>query len=151
MPVFTATRAGTIFAATTAVAHLYAAAGEFAELLELGWAGEATTSTKMRTRLTRASVAGTSPTTTLDIQQNDMQGLGAGATPLLQAVTTVTSPTLVAGSLLPIQSWNAHGGIVRWLAGPSERMTLIHTAACHLTMQNEVGAADGSAGFVWME
>jgi hypothetical protein len=150
MPVFVGARAGAIFSATTDVMHLYAASGELSEVLEVGWGGEATTTTAMRTRFTRATTAGTSPTTNTDNQQLDQQG--TAATAKIDSVTTVTSPTYAAGSLFPEQSWNGHGGVVRWLASPDQKITLVGAAAAaHISIRNEVGSLTGSAGWIWRE
>src|SRR5262245_28759012 len=151
MPQYTASRgavSGVTFAATTDVIIIEAATNKVAKILEIGWAGEATTTTAMRTRFTRASTAGTAITGTVDVQgQSDAQTPGASLG------TSSTSPTYAAGSLIPFNSWNAHGGVVRWLANPGEEFWLIQGVAAlkQAAIRNEVGAPTGTAGLVFIE
>jgi hypothetical protein len=127
---------------------MHAAAGEAARVLQLAMAGGATASVAVRTRFCRASTAGTSPTTAVDVQQ-DMPGRA----PSLDIVTTVTSPTRAAGNLMPFESWNAYGGIVRYHTGPKELILLLGdvTGYAQAMLRNEAGVADGSCGVGWEE
>src|SRR5262245_24705645 len=153
MPQFTASRGGVsglTFAATTDLIIIEAGSNKMATIIEVGWGGEATTSTAMRTRLTLASTAGTSITGTVDVQGRSPATDGTKAATL---GTSSTSPTYAVGSMIPIMSWNAHGGIVRWQAMPGEEFILIQavTGGKQASLRNEVGSATGTAGLVFVE
>ena len=153
MPQYTASRgavSGLTFAATTDVIVIEAGTNRMATVIEIGWGGEATTSTAMRTRFTGATTAGTAITGTVDVQKR------SPATDPTQAATlgvSSTSPTYGAGSMLPIMSWNAHGGIMRWIAAQGEEFVLIQavTTGKQAALRNEVGAATGTAAIVFVE
>src|SRR5262245_39535029 len=122
MPKYTASRGGVSglsIAATTDLIIIEAGSNRMAKVWEVGWGGEATTTTAMRTRFTLATTAGTSITGTVDVQK-----LSPATDPTQAATlgTSSTSPTYAAGSMIPVMSWNAHGGVVRWLAAPGEEI-----------------------------
>ena len=129
------------------------AQGEFGRIIEVSWGGEATTSTAMRTRVQRsASQAGAG--TAGDITE---LGQPAGGAPLLAFFTTyaTTQPTLDAGALFGT-SWNAHGGVIRWLADPGEGFWIVGTAGTPaadqtISCRNDVGTATSSYACVWEE
>ena len=123
------------------------------KIIEFSWGGEVTTSTLMRTRVTRAA------------QQVTFGGGTAGnvtklhpraATNVIDFVTTfdTTQPVLAAGDLFAT-SWNAHGGIVRWLSQPGEEFVMIGTAAAAIdntiSCRNSVGTALSSYACIWEE
>lgn len=141
-------RGASLFNGAVDVIVLHAGSGESARILQVTLAGGMTTSTAVRTRFCRASTAGTSPTTAVDVQQDT-----PGRAPSLDCVTTVTSPTRAAGSLLGMEDWNAHGGIVRYHAGPRELIMLLGdvTGYAQAMIRNEAGTADGTAGVKWEE
>src|SRR5687768_2440771 len=88
-----------------------AGAGEVGAVLEVHWGGEATTSTAMATRVARSSGqagAATAGSVAKLAPNNPTNLLTFGTT------FATTQPTLDAGDLFA-ESWNAHGGVVRWL------------------------------------
>ena len=123
---------------------LDAAALESAIIKEIGWGGEATVSTAMRTIVARAS-GGTVP-----VAGNVQKRHPHTPTNLVAFVTTWTAqPTLDAGALIPIQGWNSNGGIVLWQAGPGDEIFLI--GAAHVSCRNAVGTATSDYGVCWLE
>lgn len=153
MPQFTASRgavAGVTSAATTDLIVFEAGANRLAKIIEVGWGGEQTTSTAMRTRLAQASTAGTSITGTVDVLK---QSPATDPTAAFTVGTSSTSPTYAAGNLIPFSSWNSHGGVVRWLANPGEEFLLIQavTAGKQVALRNEVGVATITCGLVVIE
>jgi hypothetical protein len=154
MPKYTASRgsvgAGVTTATATDLLIIEAGTSRMAKIWEVGWGGEAIATTAMRTRFTLATTAGTAITGTVDTQK------GQPATDPTQAATlgvSSTSPTYAAGSMVPIMSWNAHGGVVRWLAAPGEEFVLIQvvTTAKQAALRNEVGATTITCGLVFEE
>lgn len=153
MSQYTASRgavSGVTSAATTDLIVIEAGSSRMLKILEVGWGGEATTTTAMRTRLALASTAGTSITGTVDVVKQ------IPATDPANAFTTgvsSTSPTYAAGNMIPFSSWNSHGGVVRWLANPGEEFLLIQavTAGKQVALRNEVGVATITCGLVVVE
>lgn len=127
---------------------LAAGASESCRVLEVNWGGEATTTTAMATRVARSDTQ-TGATTTGSVAK----GHPNSATNLVAFATTfaTTQPTLNAGDLF-MTSWNAHGGVVRWLAAPGEEFVLIGAATeiC-ISNRNSVGTATSSYGVCWIE
>lgn len=123
-------------------------AGEFGRILEVHWGGEATTSTAMHTRIARSS--GQSGAATA----GNVAKLGPNnPTNTLTFGTTfaTTQPTLDAGDLFA-QSWNAHGGVVRWLAAPGEEFVLIGASTeTVISCRNTVGTGTSTYGTIWEE
>ncbi len=123
---------------------LDAIAGESGRILDVGWGGEVTTSTAMRTRLARSS-GGTVPVSG-DVQKRHPNSV----TNVIQFVDGWTvQPTLTAGFLIPVAAWNAHGGTVRWLAAPGEEIEII--GAEQISCREELGAIAASFGATWDE
>ena len=124
---------------------LDAASGESGKVQEVSFGGEATTSTAMHTRTARSgseSGAGTA---------GNVAKLHPNAATNLIAFNTTyatTQPTLDAGDLFTM-SWNAHGGVIRWLAAPGEEFVLIGAAL--ISNRNSVGTATSSYGVIWEE
>lgn len=123
---------------------LDAAAGESGRILEVGWGGEVTTSTAMRTRLARSS-GGTVPVAG-DVQKRNPNSV---ANIIEFADGWTVQPTLDAGSLIPVASWNAHGGTVRWLAAPGEEIIIL--GAEQISCREALGAIAASFGATWDE
>lgn len=127
---------------------LTAGANESGKVLEVHWGGEATTSTAMHTRVARASGQAGSATT-----GNVAKLHPNSPTNLLTFGTTfaTTQPTLDAGDLFA-ESWNAHGGVVRWLAAPGEEFVIIGAATeTVISCRNTVGTATSTYGTIWEE
>jgi len=128
---------------------LIAAADEYGEIIDIGWGGEQTASTAMRT-LVQRSTSGTTPSGG-DISRRSSHSGGATPTSNYVAfnVTWAAQPTRAAGNLIPVASWNAHGGVVRWLAAPGEEILII--GAEQFSCEADVGAAASSYGVTWSE
>jgi hypothetical protein len=141
-------QASSLFNGAVDLIVLHAAAGETGRIVQVAWSGGATSTVAIRTRLCRASTAGSSPTTAVDVQK-----AWPGPTAALDCVTTVTSPTRQAGNLLPFETWNGHGGVIRYHAGPGELLLLLGdvTGFAQAMLRNEAGVADGSCGVSWEE
>ena len=121
-----------------------AIAGESGRILDVGWGGEVTTSTAMRTRLAR-SATGTVPVSG-DVQNRHPNSVAN----VIQFVDGWTvQPTLTAGNLIPVASWNAHGGTVRWLAAPGEEIEIV--GAEQISCREALGAVAASFGGTWDE
>lgn len=127
---------------------LAANASESGKIIEVHWGGLVTTSTTMTTRVARAS--GQSGNTTAG---NVAKVHPNSATNLISFGTTfaTTQPTLDAGDLFA-ESWNAHGGVVRWLAAPGEEFVIIGAATETLiSCRNASGSATSTYGCIWAE
>lgn len=105
-------------------------------VLEVSWGGEVTTSTAMRTRIARASTQGTT-TTAGNVQK--IHSRAPTNTIVFATSAWTTQPTLSAGGLFET-SWNAHGGVVRWLAAPGEEFIIIGSAG--ISCRNGTGKLD---------
>lgn len=120
-----------------------------AAIQECGWSGEASSSTPMRTRITRDSAAGTSSGTGPVIRL-DQTLTTPGNSVVFNANVYSVQPTAVAGSLIPgSNSWNAYGGNIRWLAAPGEEFILI--GAAQIEARQDTGTGTSSYGVVWTE
>lgn len=123
---------------------LNAAANESGRVIEVHWGGETTTSTAMNTRVAR-STGGTTLTagSVAKIHPNS-------PTNAIDFCTSAWSvqPTPDAGDLF-CESWNAHGGVVRWLAAPGEEFILIGAAL--ISCRNSNGTATSTYGVIWEE
>lgn len=129
---------------------LETASGVEARLREVGWGGEVTTSTAMRTRVARDSALGTGTRTSGDIQKGNQHSPTNSA--FFSTTYATTQPTIVAGSLFGT-SWNAHGGVIRWLASPEEYFNVYDAAAANASLEcrADVGTAASSYHVVWEE
>lgn len=118
---------------------------ESGRVLEVSWGGEVTTSTLMNTRIARSSGQAGAETAGAVAKTHPNS-----ATNLISFVTTfaTTQPTLDSGSLFQT-SWNAHGGVVRWLAAPGEEFVLLPSAG--ISCRNGTGTALSSYHIIWEE
>lgn len=123
---------------------LNAGAGVSGKVLEVHWGGEVTTSTAMHTRIARAGTVGVTPTA-----GNYEKIHPNSATKRCDfASGWGTQPILNSGSLFA-ESWNAHGGLVRWLAAPGEEFIFIGSAG--ISCRNSNGTATSTYGTIWEE
>ena len=124
----------------------------YARVLEVAWGGELTTTTAMRTRWLRPTTAGTTTFTNVGSIQSGHPGATAG----FRFGTTSTQPTVPAApAALYATSWNAHGGIGRWLAAPGEEWMILGFIAStqQIVCCQDIGvtATSMSAGVGWLE
>jgi len=147
MGVYTGNDAGITPVTTDDNFSLDAGAGESGQILEVGWGGEATASTAMRTRLARS---GGSPATPV-VGTAGKRRPNSVANIIIFTTGWTTQPTIdaVPQDLIPVQSWNAHGGVVRWLAAPGEEIIMI--GAEIICCRNAVGVGVSSYGATWQE
>ncbi len=137
------TRKGITPATTADNWTLNAAADEHGKILELRMSGEVTTTNAMRTRVARAA-SGATPTSATPGKLHPKSPAN-----LIDFVTTwTTQPTLNADDLFA-ESWNAHGGVLRWLAAPGEELVII--GAEQISCRNEVGVQASTYSVVWEE
>lgn len=142
MPIYTAFEDKTNVITDDLLA-LDAAAGEDGAVMEFAIGGEVTTSTAARVRLSRSS-GGTTPVAA-DVQQRHPNS----AAPRIQAVDAWTAqPVLNAGALFGT-GWNAHGGVIRWLAAPGEEMEVV--GAEQLSLRDVLAAVNLSGTLIWLE
>lgn len=120
--------------------------GILARVVEVSWGGEVTTSTAMRTRIARDSAIGTGARTAGNLQKTNLKSPANGA--FFSTTYGSTQPTISAGALFGT-SWNAHGGVVRWLAAPGEEFEIVD--AISLECRQDVGTATSSYGVVFEE
>lgn len=137
---------------STGVANwvLESASGGQAEVQEVSWGGETTTSTAMRTRIARDSIVGTGSRTAGNVQKLNMH---SAANVVFFSTTYATAqPTILIGALFGT-SWNAHGGVVRWLAAPGETFNVYDAGAttASLECRADVGTATSSYDVIWEE
>jgi hypothetical protein len=121
-----------------------------AKVIEVGWGGEVTTSTAMRTRIARDSAVGTGARTAGDTQKGNQHSPANAA--FFSTTYATTQPTIVAGALYGT-SWNAHGGVIRWLAAPGEEFFIYDAAAANASLEcrADTGTAASSYSLVWEE
>lgn len=113
------------------------------KVLEVNWGGEVTTSTAMQTRIARGASAASS--TAGNVAKTHPRSPTNG---VVFATAWTTQPTLDAGDLYAT-SWNAHGGVVRWLAAPGEEFILI--GAAQIGCRNTSGTGTSTYGTCWEE
>lgn len=117
---------------------------------EVSWGGQASSSTPMETRCCRTSSAGTTAPAVADVQRLDTTVTTAGNAMLAYAnAAWATGPTKVAGALFG-ESWNAYGGVVRWLAAPGEEWDLALTTN-GIVIAAVVGVGTSSYNATWTE
>lgn len=119
------------------------------KIKEFYWGGGATTSTAMHTRVARANGEAGSQTT------GNVSEYGGADQPAnkVDFVTTygTTQPSLNAADIFSM-SWNAHGGVVRWLADPDEEIWVQTGQTLDLiSCRNSAGTATSSYGVIWSE
>ncbi len=124
------------------------AAAESAKVIEVTWGGNVTTSSAQTTDVSR-STAGTTPTAGNPVALHP-NSVATVAVTNIGPTGWATEPTLVAGSLLSL-SWNAHGGVVRWLAAPGEEFVVIGAATSNNISVRNQNASNASAtfGIIW--
>lgn len=129
---------------------LEAVSGVSGSIKEVSWGGEVTTSTAMRTRIARDSAVGTGSRTAGNVQKGNMHSPANGI--FFSTTYGTTQPTVVAGALFGT-SWNAHGGVVRWLADPTEVFGIYDASAANASLEcrADVGTATSSYGVTWAE
>lgn len=120
-------------------------ANKVARVKELLFSGETTVTQAMRTRFSRDSAIGTGARTALDIGKPNND---ANSSFFLSSAYATTPPTVDAAVLFG-GSWNAHGGILRWKAGPNEGFHIIGAASAEVF--HESGDAPMSAYIAWDE
>lgn len=125
---------------------LESVANTFGLILEWGFGGEVTTSSLMRTGVHRA-VEGIGART--DVVEGIFQEGSATSALFLSSAFNTTQPAVEGGPLWQ-RSWNAHGGVVRWLAAPGQEPTLLGVASIVLENTGQ-GVAASNYGFVWGE
>lgn len=120
-------------------------------LKEVSWGGEAVTSTAMQTRVARSN--GEVGAQNLgDVAKLEGENVPANKLDFNDNVGYATThPTLEAADLIS-ESWNAHGGLLRWLADPEEEIWLFTGMALDLiSCRNSVGVAASSYSVKWLE
>ncbi len=125
-------------------------AAVFAKIIEVSWGGELTTSTAMRTRVARDSATGTGSRTSANIQK--IQNHSPTNSAFVSTTYATLQPTIVAGALFGT-SWNAHGGVVRWLAAPGEEFVAYDGTAANANIENRADAGTGLSSYamIWEE
>jgi len=140
---------GDFFVATPTVGDpnisLEGAANEFAKILEWGFGGEAVATTAMRTGLHRAAEGVGART---DVVEGIFTAGAPTSTQFLTSAYNTTQPAVEAGPLWQ-RSWNAHGGVIRWLAAPGEEPSNLGVST--IVLENALGTAGSNYGFVWSE
>ena len=129
---------------------LETASGGEASILDVVFSGQVTTSTAMQTRIARDSAVGTGARTAGNVQKGNMHSAANAA--FFSTTYASTQPTVVAGALFG-SSWNAHGGVVRWLADPTEVFTIFDASAANASLEcrQDVGTATSAYQLVWSE
>lgn len=146
--------AGLSFSPTvnTAIWVLEVPAGVVAQILEFAFAGEASSSTPMRTRIARDSAIGTGTRTAGSVQRTDQSTVTPGNAAFFSTTYATTQPTIQAGALNPVLSWNAYGGAIRWLAAPGEEILLQYLSAGQsVECRPDLGTGASSYGVIWLE
>ncbi len=138
---------GTILTKTPDLAKdnwaLDAAADEHGNIWEVKMSGQSVVTTAMETRVAR-SASGTTPVAG-DVQKRHPKS----PTNLINFVKSWTGePTLTAGALFA-ESWNSHGGVIRWLAAPGEEFVVI--GAEQISCRGVVGLGVSTYQVVWDE
>ena len=128
---------------------LDAVSAGIAKLKEVHWGGQATTSTAMHTRVARGNGEAGSGTGG-NVAKLEGEGVPANDVDFNTTYAT-TQPTLDAADIYT-ESWNAHGGVIRWIADPDEEIWLITGQTFDLiSCRNSVGTATSSYSVKWGE
>ena len=125
-------------------------AGDIGRVKEFGWGGEVNTGTIMRTRVVRPTTAGATITAGTP-GSSDVRALTAR---LAVATGWTTQPVIPADGTgeLYVTSWNAFGGVIRWLAAPEDQMYLTNgLLTAQISCRNAVGTALSSYNVNWDE
>ena len=133
--------------AATGVPHITVEniANQFSLVMEWGFGGEVTASTLMRGGSSRAAEGVGARTAVTPGIYNE----GATASSTFLSSTFNTTQPAIEGGYMWERSWNAHGGVVRWLAAPGQEISLLGVST--VILENTVGAALANYGFVWGE
>lgn len=138
---------GTILTKTPDLAKdnwaLDAAANEHGSIWEVRMSGQSTVTTAMETRVSR-SASGVTPVSG-DVQKRHPK---SDPNKIAFVKDWTTHPTLTAGALFA-ESWNSHGGVVRWLAAPGEELIII--GAEQISCRPVVGLGVSTYTAVWDE
>ena len=150
MAKYSGDRSGITPAAAVANWILETVANVEAKIMEVSWGGEVTTSTAMRTRIARDSALGTGTRTAGNVQKGNQHSPANAA--FFSTTYATTQPTIAAGALFGT-SWNAHGGVVRWLAAPGEEFQIFDAAAANASLEcrQDVGTATSTYDVIWEE
>lgn len=138
---------GTILSKTPDLAEdnwaLEAEANEHGSIWEVRMSGQSVVTTAMETRVARSG-SGATPVSG-DVQMRHPKS----AANLINFVKDwTTHPTIVAGALFA-ESWNSHGGVIRWLAAPGEELIII--GAEQISCRGVVGLGVSTYTVVWDE
>lgn len=125
---------------------LESAASELAAIMEWYWGGEVTTSTAMRTGVHRAAEG--SGAATAITPQKFAENSPASVIAATHGDHATTEPAPEGTPLFQV-SWNAHGGVIRWLAAPGEEVIMLGIST--VIIENTAGTAQSHYGFVWGE
>jgi len=125
---------------------LVTGAGESGKVYDIGFSGEMSVSTPMQTRVARSSGQAGAETlgSVAKLHVNSVANLISFVTSFL-----TTQAALDAGDLIPLGSWNANGGVIRWAALPGEELIILSSA--NISCRNSVGTGTSSYGVVWSE
>lgn len=127
------------------------AATRTGRILEFGYGGGATTSTAMRTRLARPTTNGVTGGAALTSTKLHPNHPTVGA---VVSTTWSTQPVLAADTGVFGVDWNAHGGVVRWLAAPGEEIQLIGSSTAgigQISCRADTGTGTSSYNFIYEE
>ncbi len=140
------------FTPTAGVANwiLESVANTEAYIKEVTFGGQVTTSTAMQTRLARDSAKGTGARTAGNSQKGNQHSPTNGV--FFSTTYASTQPTVSSGALWGT-SWNAHGGVVRWLADPMEFFNIYDATDPNdsIECRADVGTATSSYHLSWVE
>lgn len=108
----------------------------------------------MQTRIARDSAIGVGARTAGNTQKLDSHS--AANVTFFSTTYASTQPTVVAGAIWGT-SWNAHGGVIRWLADPAYVIsvydTIVSTGAANSSIEcrADVGTGTSSYSLIWEE
>lgn len=138
---------GTVLTKTPNLAEdnwgLDAVANEHGNIWEVKMSGQSVVTTAMETRVARSG-SGTVPVAG-DVEKRHPK---SDTNKIAFVKDWTVHPTLVAGSLFA-ESWNSHGGVIRWLASPGEEFVII--GAEQISCRGVVGLGVSTYQVVWDE
>lgn len=119
-------------------------------VVEFSWGGEMTTTTAMRTRVARDTTVGTGSRTAGNVQKVNQLSPSNGV--FFSTIYATSQPGITAGALFGV-GWNAHGGVVRWLAAPGEEFIIHYNGAANLSVEcrDDSGTGTSSYSVLWDE
>ena len=137
------------FTPTVGVANwvLETIASRMAKVCEVGWGGEAASTTPMRTRVSRDSAVGTGARTAQTVGKTRPNVEAANAA-FLSSTYASSQPT-IAVAVLVGKSWNAYGGLFAQFFGPGEELIIIGAAS--LECRADLGVGLSSYDTKWNE